>query len=602
MLRRRLAQNISRSRSSQLNFGRGNRRNVPILYFQLRFISGTGNSSKPRILNSFQEVPTDRSALEGNESRAETWNPKLKEQEEEFKRAVMSALKGAMGKDAEVYVLGEDGMRSFDQDDAVRVLEKSPKNADAWVALAVALDNSPLKPEEGELTEVVNGFQYNAGGCLLEAVTADPRKSEGWLMLGRLLGHQDLNAPGAYSTLPRPCPYSATECFIKAVSLNPQPKSWCWLGYLLEDKPATIHGKQYTPMQCYVESLNLDPSDSLVWDFLSHALSNSSSTGEANVEDDEDEADPTATIKGKTYTAFDCAVESLKRNLPDADLWVRVAAKMPDNTPFVNILGVNRSRIECFVEALERCHDKTAAWGCLSVLLKAEDVVQIGGKKYDRNMCLLKSIETTKGSKALVWLRLAHGLLHGHCEPYTVNGKEVGFRECLISALESEDPPAEAWVLAANFIFPLGGDVTVRGRQYSSQECLAEAARIDPSDPRIWIGLASGSEVTINGVTLTRAQCYQKALECNPNFQEAWLGLASCCRDASTKFKVNGVTYDLPKCLEKAIQPESTDPWYWSIIGGILRNHQISVTVDGVVYNEVMCGYRIALGRQGKSN
>jgi hypothetical protein len=253
--------------------------------FQLRFLTDIGNT-KLRIFNSFKDVSTNPAVLKRNEARAQSWNPNQKEQDAEFDISVMSAVKSAMGNDMNVYVHDDDGIHFVDQKAAVRALQKSAKEGSSWVKLATALDESVLKPPSGELTEVVNGIQYNSAGCLLEAVTVDPRNSHYWLLLGERLGRGE-------RTLPHLSPYSAADCFAKALSLNPRPETWLVLGHFLNNNSVTIHGKQYTRIQCYVESLQLDASGFFGWDFLSHALYEQGANP------------PTVTINGNVYTAFE---------------------------------------------------------------------------------------------------------------------------------------------------------------------------------------------------------------------------------------------------------------------------------------------------------
>jgi hypothetical protein len=281
----------------------------------------------------------------------------------------------------------------------------------------------------------------------------------------------------------------------------------------------------------------------------------------------------------------------LKRNLHDSELWLRVAAKMPPSIPYIAILGSKRSRERCFVEALERCpdRDKPTAWACLAAMFKTE-VWDIGGRKCHLNTCFLNLLGLKTASNAEIWLRLAHFLKQGYLAPFNIDGKVSGFLECLIFALESPDPPADAWIIAAGHLCKNNvGRLTVHGRQYCRHECLEEAVRIDPNDGRTWMSLASADTVTINGVPHTRAQCYQKAIECNPGDSAGWLGLTLCYKDLSTSFEVSGVKYDLPKCREKAIRAGITDPMDWCILKELSAKHQLFVGVDGVEYDEAMC-------------
>ena len=125
----------------------------------------------------------------------------------------------------------------------------------------------------------------------------------------------------------------------------------------------------------------------------------------------------------------------------------------------------------------------------------------------------------------------------------TVKGKEYTNQQCLVEALLCDARYTRAWN-ALGCSLPSTGTIFIDGKEYTKQECFAEAVSWKPTSGMLWANLGqslgAGRTVVVPDLEYcdghryrvfsnrkyTAAQCYLKALLCDPDDGDLWYRLA----------------------------------------------------------------------------
>lgn len=261
---------------------------------------------------------------------------------------------------------------------AVEIVHRKPKSSDAWLALArAALDDeeeSGTKAVGNKHIELKDGTSTSPRDALCTALQLEPRNASAWAALGTVVGLDERVTVGERDV-------TGGECCLEAVDIDSDSIA-AWLGVkrLFENDPVVLlkTGGFLTKKQWCVNVLNLDPAhcDTLV--LLGKVLG--------------DGGDAALLSSGKQLSARDCLVECL---------------------------AVDPSRAD--------------AWTALAQSLLPDETASIGGKHYDKKMCLARATELGD-RRAQNWVDLGHHLKKRNTTA-VVKGVNITADQCFERAL-----------------------------------------------------------------------------------------------------------------------------------------------------------------------
>jgi tetratricopeptide (TPR) repeat protein len=352
--------------------------------------------------------------------------------------------------------------------------------------------------------------------------------------------------------------------------------TWLRLAHTLNTAAPTgvttvkVGDRELNVLECWLEALRLDNSDSYIWSGFAAALGPDSSLGGI------DDRPP--------MTQGDCLAESLRLDVGNAEAWyhlaywlIRSAQRGQPGT--MTIADVERSPLECFAQVVQLAPKFASAWHDLADHCRRDQTVNIvfTSPKTD-DMTTPSAADTTTPSTApeattetlsltkrecyvralLLNPKMARSLINLGAtlgEGETVDLRDGRGprtqRDLFVAAVEAEPTLAHALCSLAA-VLGQGETVVVNGAARSEKDLLVDALRCDPTLPQTFYNLghvlapggadAPSSFVSVDigdtdaegkrvETTLTRRDCFARAVRLNPHYIEPLLNLTALVAD-----------------------------------------------------------------------
>jgi hypothetical protein len=339
-----------------------------------------------------------------------------------------------------------------------------------------------------------------------------------------------------------------------SVAYNPDPSWWINVGVGMKGPTAVkvVDGIGYTQKQCFLEAINLDPTQCAAWCNLGTAM---------------EKHETISTRIGGSYSKQQCFREALRTDTRErpaltSAAWERLGVSMMSKVVMVN--GVQYCERDCYLEALKHDPNNSGAWHNLGVDLTSTESISVNGARYSKRDCCVEALKLDpKNSSA--WNNLGVDLTS--TEPISVNGAQYSKRDCYVEALKHDPKSSTAWACLAVDLTSTES-VSVNGEYYTKRDCHVEALKHNPKESCLWTNLGiemqSSDSISVNDVQYSKRNCFVEALRHDPKCSSAWnqLGFMLTERQHVTELTRDRV-YSKLDCYIKAIEndPHYGDAW-----------------------------------------
>lgn len=362
---------------------------------------------------------------------------------------------------------------------------------------------------------------------LTVSLESNPRNAKMWMDLASLLSSRGGGSSATATILSRS--FTQQDCLEQVAFLTPDNhRAWYDLGVLIQQQKQKggrgvsndIRGREYTPQQCFEVCLSLDPSDPEAWYNLGTCVAENAQTVRL-------------LSTSRTYSKLDCFVEAVVRSTGDkkcdAKAWYNIGALLPQGTRTDECLGQRFTQRECFEQSAIRNPMDAAVWFNIALLL---DDAPLDGEVDDSQSAssspkILPLIQQPRQrgtspepavTKVVSW------------RTNVINGRQFTKQQCLEVALRLDENLIDAW-------FSLGC-LLLSNAENSAKAATAATVAMSPSPPV----LAAGK-----GVMLPDAASLHKAA------------------DAVVKsHEIQGMRFTIQECFENYVRsaPKEYLGWY----------------------------------------